>query len=349
MATTIVTKNNSIPGVVPSAGQLVQGELAVNVGDKRLYTLDAGNNVVLISSGSDYIVPVTIDVSSSSAALRVTQRGAGNALLVEDSTNPDSTPFVVDATGNVGIGEPSPSEKLVVVGNTSISGNLSFTTTGNRITGDFSNATLTNRVAILTSTVNGATMIPITPNGTGVNAEAEFLNNSDPTNASKMQIGVSNTEARINSGINGSGTYLPFTLYAGGFERARISTAGGFSVGTTSDPGAGAIYATGNITAFFSDDRLKTKLGKIENALDKLCSLDGFYYEPNETAQSLGYEAKRDVGISAQQMKEVLPEIVVPAPIDEKYMTVRYDRALPLIVEAIKELRAEIDAMKKGV
>jgi hypothetical protein len=101
---TIITKYNSTAGVAPSAGQLVVGELAVNVTDKKLYTLDAGNNVVLISSGSDYSVPVTIDVSSSSAALRVTQRGSGNALLIEDTTNPDSTPFAIDANGAVAIG-----------------------------------------------------------------------------------------------------------------------------------------------------------------------------------------------------------------------------------------------------
>jgi hypothetical protein len=118
-------------------------------------------------------------------------------------------------------------------------------------------------------------------------------------------------------------------------------------VGTAASATAGEIRATNNITAFFSDDRLKTKLGKIEGALDKLCSLEGFYYEPNEVAQSLGYAVIREVGISAQQMKEVLPEIVVPAPVDEKYMTVRYERALPLVIEAIKELRAEIEALKQ--
>lgn len=108
----------------------------------------------------------------------------------------------------------------------------------------------------------------------------------------------------------------------------------------------GAITATGNITAYFSDDRLKTKLGKIELALDKLCSLEGFYYEANETAQALGYEAVREVGISAQSVQAVLPEVVVPAPIDEKYLTVRYDRMIPLLIEAIKELREEVRVMK---
>jgi hypothetical protein len=64
-------------------------------------------------SGTD---PVVISVNSSSNALRITQVGAGNALLVEDSTNPDATPFVVDATGNVGIGTTTPVQPLEVVG-----------------------------------------------------------------------------------------------------------------------------------------------------------------------------------------------------------------------------------------
>ncbi len=115
MATTIITKNNSIPGVVPSAGQLVQGELAVNVSDRKIYTLDASNQVVLVSSGSDYDVPVTVDVNSASTAvtidqagagggLRITNTGSGNSLLVEDSANPDSTPVVIKSTGELIVG-----------------------------------------------------------------------------------------------------------------------------------------------------------------------------------------------------------------------------------------------------
>jgi hypothetical protein len=117
-------------------------------------------------------------------------------------------------------------------------------------------------------------------------------------------------------------------------------------IGTPPSGTPGEIRAINNITSFYSDDRLKTRLGKIENALDKLCSLDGFYYEANETAQAMGYKAVKEVGISAQQMQEVLPEVVAPAPVDDKYLTVRYERVLPLVIEAIKELRAEIAALK---
>lgn len=120
----------------------------------------------------------------------------------------------------------------------------------------------------------------------------------------------------------------------------------GLGVGTAASGTAGEIRATNNITAYYSDDRLKTNLGNIPNALDKLQTLNGFYYEANEVAQALGYEVKREVGVSAQQVQAIMPEVVAPAPIDETYLTVRYERLVPLLIEAIKELKAEVDLLK---
>jgi hypothetical protein len=117
-------------------------------------------------------------------------------------------------------------------------------------------------------------------------------------------------------------------------------------VGTAASGTAGEIRATNNITAYYSDDRLKTRLGNIEDALAKVRTLSGFYYEANETAQALGYEVVREVGVSAQQVQAVQPEIVVPAPIDDRYLTVRYERLVPLLIEAIKELDGELQSIK---
>jgi hypothetical protein len=123
---------------------------------------------------------------------------------------------------------------------------------------------------------------------------------------------------------------------------------GSFGVGTGASGTSGEIRATNNITAYYSDDRLKTRLGNIQNALDKVMSLNGFQYEANEVAQALGYAVKPEVGLSAQEVQAVLPEVVVPAPIDEKYLTIHYERVIPLLVEAIKELKAEIDNLKSN-
>ena len=122
---------------------------------------------------------------------------------------------------------------------------------------------------------------------------------------------------------------------------------GSFGVGTAASGTTGEIRATGDITASYSDDRLKTRLGNIGSALDKIRSLTGFYYEANQTAQDLGYRVKREVGVSAQEVQRVMPEIVVPAPIDDKYLTVHYDKLLPLVIESIKELANEFDEIKK--
>jgi hypothetical protein len=122
---------------------------------------------------------------------------------------------------------------------------------------------------------------------------------------------------------------------------------GSFGVGTAASGTAGEIRATNEISAYFSDDRLKTRFDNIPNALDKVMSLNGFYYEPNEVAHALGYKVKREVGLSAQEVQSILPEIVGPAPIDEQYLTINYEKVVPLLVEAIKELQREIEELKK--
>lgn len=117
-------------------------------------------------------------------------------------------------------------------------------------------------------------------------------------------------------------------------------------VGTAASGTAGEIRATGNITSGFSDDRLKTNLGSIDHALEKVRSLSGFYYEANELAKILGAESTREVGVSAQQVQVVQPEVVAPAPIGDAYLTVRYDRLVPLLIEAIKQLDTEVQSLK---
>jgi Chaperone of endosialidase len=121
---------------------------------------------------------------------------------------------------------------------------------------------------------------------------------------------------------------------------------------------------TGDITAFYSDERLKTKTGTLSGALDKVCSLDTFTYVPNELAKSIGYtDEKERLGLSAQQVQKVAPQVVCPAPIDihedgpnkgksksgENYLTVQYDKLVPLLIEAIKEEKKAREALEERI
>jgi len=114
-----------------------------------------------------------------------------------------------------------------------LSGNLTFTGTGNRITGDFSNATIANRVLLQSSTSNGQTSVGLIPNGTSTQTQLIAFNSTDPANSSYIQTLVSATEARINSGQLGTGTNLPMTFYTGGSERLRLTTDGNLGLGVT--------------------------------------------------------------------------------------------------------------------
>jgi len=112
---------------------------------------------------------------------------------------------------------------------------------------------------------------------------------------------------------------------------------------------SGSVSAGGDITAFASDMRLKENIKPIDNALDKVLSLRGFTYNFNDVGQSLGYDPSiSHAGVSAQEVQQVLPEAVVPAPIDSNYLSVKYDKLVPLLIEAIKELKQEIEDLKNS-
>ena len=122
------------------------------------------------------------------------------------------------------------------------------------------------------------------------------------------------------------------------------------------------IYANGNIIAYYSDERLKKDFENITDALDKVKSLRAVTYYQNEIADEyLGTNLDRQVGVIAQDIIKVLPEAVKKAPFDrgtdengnsisktgENYLTVQYEKIVPLLVAAINELTDEIAKLKQ--
>jgi len=222
---------------------------------------------------------------------------------------------------------------------TTVAGGVASTlATVNSTTGSMGSATHVSRF-----TVNGkglitsANSVAIAISSSAVSGLASSAT-TDTTNASNISSGTLNSDRlayTFNQGV-GTGSATRFASVAVGLPATTV----GWSMGT------GEIRATGDITAGYSDDKLKTRLGNIENALDKVSAISGFFYEPNKTAQDLGYEVKREVGVSAQEVQAILPEVVVPAPVDNQYLTVHYEKLIPLLIEAIKELRVEVEEIK---
>lgn len=130
------------------------------------------------------------------------------------------------------------------------------------------------------------------------------------------------------------------------------------AIGVNTAPGpTGDIRATGYVTAGYSDERLKDEVGVIENALDKVDQLTGIIYTQSKLAEQFGYnDYKLQVGLRAGDVKRVQPEATSLAPFDidaggnsitgDNYLTVYYERLIPLLVEAIKELRQEVKEIK---
>ena len=215
--------------------------------------------------------------------------------------------------------------------------------------------------AAATAAANNGTLT-MAVSGTGLSGSATFTANqagsstftvtSNATSANTVSAIVARdasgnfSAGTITAALSGNATTATTATTANATATGNNFQMNSLGVGTAGSGTAGEIRATNNVTAYYSDDRLKTRLGNIENALDKVKTLDTFYYEANETAQALGYEAIREVGISAQQVQAVMPETVAPAPIDDKYLTVRYERLVPLLLAAIKELEAKVAALE---
>ena len=149
-----------------------------------------------------------------------------------------------------------------------------------------------------------------------------------------------------NQNTTGNASTASTATTANGLNSSNNYRMNSLGVGTNSSGTAGEIRATNNVTAYYSDDRLKIRFGNIENALGMISTLNGFYYEANATAEALGYEVHRELGVSAQEVQAIMPEIVAPAPIDDKYLTVRYERMAPLFIEAIKELKSKVESLE---
>jgi len=121
--------------------------------------------------------------------------------------------------------------------------------------------------------------------------------------------------------------------------------------------GNGDLVHSGSHTPSGSDDRLKKNKVGITSALSKVCGMEGFTFEWNDVAEKIGMaDGDRHFGLSAQTVKPLAPEVVVindslvnPDDGTNDYMTIRYEKLVPMLVEAIKDLKTENDELKSRI
>jgi hypothetical protein len=200
-------------------------------------------------------------------------------------------------------------------------------TTGNAATATYSNAANSNWVsAPIASSISGSTSSVQVKNngGTGDSNVAALAFHCTGTYATLMHLRADG--------------YLGWGGWSAGVWKAYINM------------GTGDFTAAGNVTAY-SDPKLKENIKPITSALSKVQQLNGVHFTwKHGIPHNEGKEGKEDVGILADEVEAVFPELVSQS-IElegESYKTVAYDKLVPLLIEAIKELKAEVDELKKA-
>jgi hypothetical protein len=311
------------------------------------------------------------------------------ALISGVAASYNTTSGALQVVGGVGIGGNinTGGSQNAIKGNVYV-GNLIANGSSNNgnVYASYVNAgTIGNSGSYLTGTITTAAQSAITSIGTltglQVSGAAGFTGGSvtfNPTTSYKLSLGtVGNVQISGGSAsqylqtdgngnlnwqtifipISGSGTAGQIALYA---NSSYLQGTSGVTYTASTLAVTGAITATGDITAFSSDARLKTNIVNIPQALDKVKSINGVTYSWNEIAKQCGVgDIHEHAGVIAQEIQSVLPQVVRQAPFDtaqdgssksgEHYLTVQYDKLVPLLIEAIKELSAEVEALKARI
>jgi len=172
------------------------------------------------------------------------------------------------------------------------------------------------------------------------------ISTSDIDNGSAIGIGDTNSPG-IALGRSGNS----FMIYNTGGDHNFatgdvVVTTGALGVGTSTLGTAGLIRATNDVVAFYSsDERLKDNLIKIGNPLDKISQLNGYEFDWIVN-QEIHPNEGHDVGVIAQEVEKVIPEIVETR--ESGYKAVKYEKIVPLLIEAIKEQQVQIDELKEN-
>ena len=375
VATTIASPSITINGQTCTLGGTATIPSVLQSGGTFTGDIELNDNVKA-SFGDDQ----DFEIYHSGSASIVREASSGNLVLAGNDVNitngaMNETHIDCNNNGSVDLYYDNAKKLETYVNGISVTGNISVTgivdgrdigTDGTKLDGISSGAEVNVQANWSESSNTSDAFIQNKPSLSTVATSGDYTDLSNkptiPTNNNQLTNGagyITSVSGNISQLTNNSG-------YVTSSGVTSVATGNGLSGGTITSTGtltmsgsySGTFQATGNLSAYASDERLKNFKGKIENALDKVDRLSGYYYEWNDLAKSLdngkSFKDGIEVGVSAQEVEEVLPEVVSIAPIveienlDTDYKTIHYDKIVPLLIEAIKELKTEIEELKKG-
>ena len=193
--------------------------------------------------------------------------------------------------------------------------------------------TLTRRATILDG--SGNTSFPGSVSSAGISNAGTMYTNGKLTvelNTAAPNYSTGHVELRS---TNASSVSLGF--HRAGFTACQLRhDSDGLILSGTSTGASANFTATGNITAF-SDERLKTNVRTIDDAINKVSQMRGVYFDK---------DAKASVGVIAQEIEKVLPEVVYN---DYEYKSVAYGNIVGVLIEAIKELNNKVNELSAEI
>ena len=348
---------DSISGLTAGSygGSLTPVALAVN-DQGQITSIQNGSSIQgtgLISVAANGTISTTADNFDHFGVNLGGNITSGSASGVEDIGSNDTLVFA----GGAGI-EVSRNSKTITILNTSQN---SDTNTVLNLQADTGGATSFSGNSSNTVTIAGGTGIDTSRSGDSITATLDL---------NELQTSSSQSDADFFAIINSSGQQfkmapgsIPISFFdnnsgftsnagtvTGLVNGTGISISGSNATPTVGMTGdytgtftvTGEIRATGDVVAFYSsDERLKDNKSVIENSLDKVGKLKGYEFDWNDKQEL--YEG-HDVGVIAQEVEKVLPEVVQTR--DDGYKAVKYDKLVPLLINAINELKAEIEELK---
>jgi len=287
----------------------------------------------------------------------------GNEHVVESNITDNGTTITLGSNTSV-------TGTLVATGTSLVSASAQITLSSTTGYSTFSSsvaatdAAQDTTISTLSSSVNSRLVtlegkditITLTGEVTGTGTITDLGNVSFATTiaANSVALGTDTTGNYVASLVEGTGVTITNNSGEGATPTIAIGQAvatsdnvrfNSLGIGMAASATAGRIDATNDIVAFSSSDiRFKENITPIENALEKISKISGNTYDwKEENKIEHGYEGN-DVGVIAQEIEAVLPQLVQTR--ESGYKAVKYDKLVALLIEGIKEQQLQIEQLR---